>query len=137
MALPRAKQARPFYQAAWQRFEDAQVLLRAGRTTGATYLAGYGVECMMKALVLSTLPARQQSNMADEFRGARAHSFEWLKATYLGSGGSFPLAIAREFTLVNTWSTHLRYAAGTANPQDAKAFIQAADHIISWADGRL
>jgi hypothetical protein len=51
MALPTAKEAQPFYQSALQRFEDAQYLLDGERTTAAIYLAGYSVECMLKALI--------------------------------------------------------------------------------------
>ena len=48
MALPSASEARPYYRAAKQRFEDARFLLEADRTTGAIYLAGYCVECMLR-----------------------------------------------------------------------------------------
>ena len=44
MGLPAVQEARPFYRAGKQRFEDARLLLeKAERTTGAIYLAGYGV----------------------------------------------------------------------------------------------
>ena len=52
MALPNAVEARPFYRSAKQRFEDAQFLLEADRTTGAIYLAGYSEECILNALIL-------------------------------------------------------------------------------------
>ena len=71
MALPHAKEARPFYQAAKQRLEDARYLLDAKRSTGAIYLAGYGVECMLKALILATLPAKKRAAMLDSFRARK------------------------------------------------------------------
>jgi hypothetical protein len=45
MALPKPVEARRYYRAAVQRFDDAQLLLEQSRTTGAVYLAGYTVEC--------------------------------------------------------------------------------------------
>ena len=63
MALPEAREARPYYQTAKQRFEDARFLLEAERTTGAVYLAGYCVKCMLKALVLSRTPAGRRGEM--------------------------------------------------------------------------
>ncbi|HEX4592245.1 MAG TPA: hypothetical protein VH120_20085 [Gemmataceae bacterium] len=39
-------------QLAEDRAEDAQILLAAGRWSGAYYLAGYAVECGLKACVL-------------------------------------------------------------------------------------
>jgi HEPN domain-containing protein len=57
MGLPHSRGARLFYRAALHRYDDAALLLEAGRTTGAVYLAGYTVECMLKALVLAGVPA--------------------------------------------------------------------------------
>jgi len=61
MALPRSPEARLFYQAAKQRFEDALFLL-AGRRTAAVYLAGYAVECMLKTLILSRAPDKDHDH---------------------------------------------------------------------------
>jgi hypothetical protein len=138
MALPRAAEARRFYQAAKQRFEDGQLLLELDRTTGAVYLAGYGVECMLKALILSLITGRARSETVASFRSARAHEFEWLKAKYFEQGGAaFAKAVARQFSLVNTWATDLRYKPGTVKRDEAEAFFRAAEAIMVWADGRL
>ncbi len=87
MGLPHVQEARSFYQSAKQRFENAEFLLEAERTTGAIYLAGYSVECMLKALILSTVPPDQRVERLASFRGARAHDFDWLKAKYFAIGG--------------------------------------------------
>jgi len=139
MGLPAAQEARPFYRAGKQRFEDAKLLLdKAERTTGAIYLAGYGVECLLKALVLSVVPAGDRQDMVASFRGARAHNFDWLKAQYVRNGGApFPSEISKAFALVNTWDTEWRYRSGTASPREAEDFLRAAERIIIWADGRL
>ena len=138
MPLPHAREAQPFYQAAVQRFEDARFLLRGKRTTAAVYLAGYVVECMLKALVLSAIPQKQRSNAQASFRGSKAHDFEWLKQLYLKNRGApFPPGIARQFSIVNTWRTNLRYKPGSAKMADAVAFLNAAQEIIKWADSRL
>ena len=50
MAIPRSKESRLFYRCARQRFGEAEILLEAGHPTGAVYLAGYSIECMLKAL---------------------------------------------------------------------------------------
>ena len=56
MAIPRGPEARLFYRCAIQRHEESVVLLEAGYTTGALYLAGYSVECILKSLVLAGVP---------------------------------------------------------------------------------
>jgi hypothetical protein len=138
MALPHVLEARPFYQSAKQRFEDAEFLLEAERTTGAIYLAGYSVECMLKALILSTVPPGSRAQMLASFRGTKAHDYDWLKARYFENGGPpFPSAVSKNFSLVDTWTTDLRYKAGTTKRGDAESFLKAAREIIDWADGRL
>lgn len=71
MPLPQANEAKPFYRAAIHRFGEAQFLLEGGRRTGAVYLAGYGVECMLKALILSVLSPGKRGDMVATFRGQR------------------------------------------------------------------
>ncbi len=120
------------------RYEDAQILLRADRTTGAVYLAGYGIECILKALVLSPLAPAARAAMLDSFRGARAHDYEWLRTQYLENGGArFPRETTQAFTLVNDWSTDLRYLPRTMKADEAESFLVAAETIIRCADGRL
>src|SRR3990172_5903719 len=110
MALPQARTAQPFYRSARQRFTDGQFLLDAGRTTGAVYLAGYGVECMLKALLIDAAPRNRRAELVKSFRGAKAHDFEWLQKQYRAlKGPPFPQRILERFVLVSTWSTDFRY----------------------------
>jgi HEPN domain-containing protein len=138
MALPPSNDARLFYRCAFQRYEESQVLFEAGYTTGAVYLAGYGVECMLKALVLMSVPARGRPQTLKSFRGSKAHEYEWLRSLYLTNGGArFPPNITRHFTLVSDWSTDLRYSPHSVRAGEAEAFLEAAVSIIRWADERL
>jgi HEPN domain-containing protein len=99
MSLPHAAEARLFHQAAKQRLEDARFLLNVERTTGAVYLAGYAVECMLKALVLNQCPPARRKQLNQSFRGSKAHDFNWLKRRYFESGGPiFPNAVTRAFS---------------------------------------
>lgn len=138
MATPRSSEARLFYRCAYQRFEEAEILLKASYNTGAVYLAGYGIECILKALVLSAVTDSDRPETLKSFRGAKAHEYEWLRSLYLINGGArFPREINQHFTLVNDWSTDLRYTPRTVPPEDAEAFVTSAASIIKWADGRL
>jgi hypothetical protein len=138
LAIPGHPEARLFYRCAFQRFDDAQVLLRADHTTGAVYLAGYAVECILKALVLMTIPLAGRPAMFQTFRGQRAHDFEWLRTQYYQNGGPrFPREINESFTLVNVWSTDLRYVAGSLRDEESEGFLAAAANIMRLADGRL
>src|SRR5436309_2268465 len=105
MAIPSSRDANLYYRCALQRYEEAAVLFKADYTTGAVYLAGYGIECILKALVLMAVPAGDRSDMLKSFRGSKAHEYEWLRSLYLTNGGArFPREITQHFTLVNDWS---------------------------------
>lgn len=138
MAVPASIEARLYYRCAFQRYEDAEILLRADRTTGAVYLAGYGVECMLKALLLATLPPAARRLMIQSFRGPRGHDFEWLRTQYLANGGArFPREITAGLTVINDWSTDLRYLVRALKKKEATGFLNRAATIIRWADGRI
>jgi HEPN domain-containing protein len=138
MGMPRSKEARLFYRCAIQRYDDAQVLRRAEHNAESVYLAGYGVECILKALILEGKPARTRRMALQGFRGGRAHDFEWLRAEYVtGGGAAFPPEVNRHFAFVNSWSTDLRYMPKTVPPDDADRFLKAANEIIAWASKRL
>lgn len=138
MSLPQAEEARLYYRVAKQRFDDGLFLLEGDRTTAAVYLAGYGVECMLKALVLAHLPPKKRQEMLKSFRGPRGHDFDWLKKQLMKIRSiSIPFSVSTKLSLVNTWNTELRYRAGTIPDDDAELFISSVEHVMQWADGRL
>lgn len=138
VAVPSFSDARLYYRCALQRLEEAEVLRESGYTTGAVYLGGYGVECILKALILESVPFGDRANVLRSFRGNRAHEFGWLKDHYLEHGGArLPRDIVAAFTLVDHWSTDLRYYPRFFEPRDAKSFLRAASAIVEWANGRL
>ena len=138
MATPASPDARLYFRCALQRYDDAQVLLQFDHTTGAVYLAGYGVECILKALILASVPRGSRARILASFRGATAHNFEWLRTIYSQARGSrFPREINAAFALVNDWSTDLRYLPSTLKPADAEDFLRAANRILTWAQSRF
>ena len=112
---------------------------KAGQmTTGAVYLAGYGVECILKALILNLLTEAKQKKMLESFRGSKAHDFKWLRAQYfLGGGARFPSDVAKDFTLVSDWSTDLRYVPTKLKSREMDRFLAAVEKILIWSKGRL
>jgi HEPN domain-containing protein len=137
MAIPRFPEVRRFYQVALQRFEDAEILCRNGRNTGGIYLAGYAVECILKALLLASVAAPRHRALVKTFSGSKAHDFEWLKQELGKRHVQIPADTARRLASVNTWSTDLRYVAGSKRSAEAQAFLAAAAEIIEWVKGRF
>jgi len=128
-----------YYRCAFQRFDEAKILRKAEQTTiGSVYLAGYGIECVLKALILNALTPAKEVEMFRSFRGNKAHDFEWLREQYLRTGGGrFPPAITRSFTLVSDWSTEIRYVPRSMRRSEIDVFLRASEEILVWADGRL
>src|SRR5207253_2867099 len=130
--------ARLYYQAARQRAEDASMLLEGARTTGAVYLAGYAVECMLKALLLANVARGLRNELLKEFHGRRAHDIEWLgNLCRRHVGVAVPLEISRHLARLATWSTDLRYHTGALRKQDADRFLASVRSVTTWADGRM
>ncbi len=137
--LNHARQIRLFERAATQRLSAAEFLMtRAGMEMDAVYLAGYGVECSLKALILRQTPRAQFKRMLRDLTevGAKGHSFEYLKGIlkeqHRGRGRSDEDVLgklARELKNVASWSTDLRYQVGTLKPKTAHAFFEAATAI--------
>ena len=76
--------------------------------------------------------------MLANFRGSKAHDFEWLKKQYAECGAPpFPSRVSLAFIRVNTWGSEMRYRPGAAKQADAEAFLKAVEEITTWADERM
>ncbi|MDB5327490.1 MAG: hypothetical protein JWM57_3059 [Phycisphaerales bacterium] len=137
MAIPTDIHARRYYRVAYQRLDDGEALLRISRPRAAIYLTGYAVECILKALLLMSTPAGERQNVRATFRGAGAHNIDRLREQLIRRIGRLPVIEARHVSLVSSWSTDLRYEPGQGDPDDATAFLAAADSILTWANGRM
>ena len=138
MGLPQSAEARVYYRAGKQRFDDAQLLLREERTTGGVYLAGYTVECLLKAVVLANVARGLRKQILREFRGSKAHNIEWLGALYRRYvSAAIPRDITRHLSRVASWSTDLRYATGMVKRREADEFMDSVVAVATWADGRM
>jgi len=137
MAKNRGSAIRLFLNVALQRFEDAQILLSNDRSTGALYLAGYAVECALKAMLLANSPSSEHMTIIDSFRGKIGHNFESLKHKLQTRGVHFPAEIAKNLRRVGSWSPELRYLAGRQNLKETQAFVEATVQVIQWVERSL
>jgi HEPN domain-containing protein len=61
MPLPQDQDARMYYRVAKQRLDEATLILEKLNLYAAShYLAGYAVECILKALLIVQTPAGQR-----------------------------------------------------------------------------
>ena len=139
MAVPSDREARIYYRAAQARLAEAETLKRAGHPTGSVYLAGYAIECSLKALILSGTPVGQRATTLTDFRGQRAHDIGWLLRRLLSAGTAPPPAnLAGDFALLQEeWSTDLRYSPARMDSATSSAVLASCRTLFQWADQRL
>lgn len=91
MPEPRDKDARRFYRAARERWDDAEFLADADRTTGAVYMAGYCVECVLKALIVAQAPRKSRAAVLARSAGTwRMISTGFVASTAPSAGPTSP-----------------------------------------------
>lgn len=125
---------RRFLKAAVQRLAAAKVLLADDRYIDSSYLAGYVIECSLKALLLSYVPApKRLTFIREKFRGVAAHSFEFLVHQLRRFGVTIPPEIFRQLQVADgIWSTDLRYEVGRGKASDCVYLCAAGRAIVLW-----
>ncbi|MBL8794707.1 MAG: HEPN domain-containing protein [Planctomycetia bacterium] len=136
-ARPSRKHIRRFQRVAQQRLEEAHFLLAHDYVNASVYLAGYAVECMLKALILANEPPKQHEETVASFRGSAAHDYAWLKHQLRQRGVVLPRPIERQLAQVAGWSTDLRYSVARTHRRVGEQFLKATEAIVTWANGRI
>lgn len=129
--------SRDFQRAAEQRLTTAEFLLESDYTLDALYLAGYSVECTLKALIMHLTP---MANQADTFlrlkSGSRMHYPEHLKKELRDLGCAIPIDLVRRFRRFE-WSTSLRYESGRRPRGEVRGYFKTAVATIEWVKGEI
>jgi HEPN domain-containing protein len=129
--------ARDFQRAALQRLTTAEFLLNNGYNLDAVYLAGYTIECSLKALILAVTPLPARSTKLKSITsGSRMHNAEVLKAELKQLNKPVPPKLAAKFRRFY-WSTGLRYQTGRIPTAETKGFLKLAKSVYDWVQGEL
>ncbi len=114
-------------QSAYERLRDARVLARSEnrRYTGAVYLGGYVIECLLKAAICveqrtERLPAKYQIHELDVL----------LEAT--GYRPTMTSELAAKFRVIMGWNVMLRYQGRQYQAQEAHTFLANVEVIRRW-----
>jgi HEPN domain-containing protein len=109
--------------------------LKFGMRLDAVYLAGYTVECALKALILAKCPATERSSTYKKISsGPVGHNLEILKLLLKEQGSIMPLETAVALRIVATWSPRYRYEVGDVSHEEAELFLAAAKEIRDWVE---
>jgi len=129
--------SRDFQLAAGQRYTTAEFLLKNGYNRDASYLAGYTVECSLKALILEVTP--EPDRMATFLKissGSQMHKPEVLGGFLKDLGHPIPLGLVKRLRRFG-WTTDLRYGTGRTNTGETRAFLKTAKAVYDWVEGQL
>ena|SRR5436190_2325421 len=129
--------SRDFQRVAAQRLTTAEALLRQKLTLDAQYLAGYTVECSLKALILHLSPsANRAAKLVQITSGAQMHRPDVLLGELRAFGIVLPMEIARRMRRFD-WTTDLRYETGRRDTGETIALLNTAKAIYDWVEGQL
>jgi hypothetical protein len=118
-----------FRQLASLRLEEAKALAQAGNASGAYYLAGYIVECALKARIAGQFKANE---IPDKklVNSLYTHDLEALLRLAgldqeLSTAIDADLSLKRRWLIIQRWSENARYQIWTRD--DAADMIDAVD----------
>jgi HEPN domain-containing protein len=108
------------------------------------YMAGYGIECLLKTKLMRLFECRHLRELEEELLRRRALP---ARATVLTHQLEMLLRLAkvmdrlrqnsvlwRDFNVVNRWVPAWRYTADLSNREDAEDFVQAVDKVSKWIE---
>ena len=125
--------SRDFQRAASQRLDTAAFLLKNRYNLDAMYLAGYAIECTLKALILELTPDSERVKRLDQIK---THNLEKLGAILKDLGRPIPLELVEKFRK-SGWSTGLRYETGRIDTGRTRWYLKTVNQAYNWVEGQL
>ncbi len=129
------------------RLDDAKVLLKERRWRGAMYMAGYAVECSLKAGLMRKFDCQNLAELDEEMKRGG-----WLKhedtiythglERLLRAADGFDRLrtdpkVWSAFAMANRWQPAWRYDPNPSTPEDATAFLEAVDAVRHWIQNNI
>jgi HEPN domain-containing protein len=134
-------------KSAKHRLDDARSLFRESRWRGAMYMAGYGVECLLKAKLMKRYDCRTLLELEDELHSRKLLSdkltiFTHQLSLLLNLTGSVDVLrrdrrLWPQFVLANSWLPAWRYNPDLGNKEDAEDYLSAATTMVKWVENNI
>jgi HEPN domain-containing protein len=130
--------ARDFLKAARQRLDTAEGIFEKLRINlEAQYIAGYAVECALKALIMEkTAPPDRETMLYKLTHGAASHRKEVLLGALRDRGVVLPLEHSKRMRRFD-WTTGLRYETGRLDTGETRAVLKTANLVYNWVEGQI
>ena len=129
------------WKVAIKRRADARRLFEGGKphSSGAVYLAGYAVECKMKAIAMEVHEVTNLRALSTKLglddHAVYTHGLEALLELLPFDHLFRRSPVWRDFTTqVARWRPSWRYAPRDWPEKNARAFLNAVDSVYKWLD---
>jgi len=123
------------------RTQDAAALVKTRRLQGAYYLAGYAVECALKACIAKETKRHEFPPKAKYVQGVYTHDLESLlkhagleKA--LENDSKTNATLAANWGVVKLWREESRYVLSGLKGKDICLALTGPDGVLTWIKQR-
>ncbi len=123
------------------RLDEATALLKAGRSSGAYYLAGYAVECALKACI-ARKTQMHEFPILDRVKKSHVHDLrELVGVAKLDREPSLRLkapSFKMNWDVVKDWKVEARYAKHSRKKAEdlIHAVSDSKDGVLTWLKAR-
>ena len=109
---------------------DARTLYNQGRSVAAVYLAGYAVECSLKAYL-------QRVGRGFPASGPAGHDLRELWKVSRFQMANLGDSQGNRTYFIEQWNTGLRYNETLGTALDAGVLVEGAVQLAGWVQGQL
>jgi HEPN domain-containing protein len=135
--VPARKTRKDFQRLAELRAKEAATLARTGNQQGAYYLAGFAVECALKACIAKK--TRRHDFPADKDYASKVYSHnldQLLKLAHLEAQLDIDMKsrpqLAKNWDLVRRWKVDSRYETSRLRGRDLTHAVNSPDGVLQW-----
>ncbi|MBD2753765.1 HEPN domain-containing protein [Spirosoma validum] len=128
-----------FKDIAERRLEEALVLHSAGKYDGAYYLAGYVIECALKAAISTHLNYEIYAGMDGELSNFRTHKLSKLvifAGFVKGLAETLDPKLKSAYSYITSqtdgWSEVKRYEPIACSKQKCDSFLESVQILMQW-----
>jgi HEPN domain-containing protein len=119
------------------RSEEARILLGKGKQQGAYYLAGYAVECTLKACIAKKTKRFEFPAKAEYIRKLYTHELDKLLSlagldAQLNKDMGANKVFEANWSTVKDWTEESRYRTSGLNGKDMYNAVAGPDGVLPW-----
>jgi HEPN domain-containing protein len=134
---PQPVMRREFQRLADLRAEEARILVRARKQQGAYYLAGYAVECALKACIAKQTKRHEFPPGSDYIRHIYTHNLEQLLREagldkQLDNDMRANAELAKNWNAVKVWDEGKRYVISGLSGKDMVLALSGLNGVLTW-----